>query len=116
MRHALLGPEDPGLAQREAPSSIRARFGKDIVMNAASGSSDPVQAAQDIDYFFSPQQAPSLAAITPPSPTAPSVLSSHMLVAAGPHCCCGISSIPQFFYEKLGAIVQLCFAFFHGGK
>jgi nucleoside diphosphate kinase len=35
---ALLGPDDPEVARKTVPSSIRARFGTDLVKNACNGS------------------------------------------------------------------------------
>lgn len=47
----MLGPTDPDKARKEAPSSIRARFGTALPFNAAHGS-DSVDAAKREAYVF----------------------------------------------------------------
>ncbi|XP_037781270.1 nucleoside diphosphate kinase 7-like [Penaeus monodon] len=47
-----LGPTDAELARREAPGTIRAKFGKDKQSNAAHGSDSDVAATREIEFFF----------------------------------------------------------------
>ncbi|ROT82162.1 nucleoside diphosphate kinase homolog 7 isoform X1 [Penaeus vannamei] len=47
-----LGPTDAELARREAPDTIRAKFGKDKQSNAAHGSDSDVAATREIEFFF----------------------------------------------------------------
>ena len=48
----MVGPTDPAEARSMAPRSMRARFGTDVLQNAAHASDDPAQAAAEIDFFF----------------------------------------------------------------
>jgi nucleoside-diphosphate kinase len=49
---ALMGPESPDQARSEAPRSIRAMFGQDVVRNAVYGSGAASSAEGEIDFFF----------------------------------------------------------------
>merc|ERR1711904_559457 len=49
---AMMGPEAPDQARREAPRSIRAMFGQDTVRNAVYGSDGAASAEGEIDFFF----------------------------------------------------------------
>eukprot|EP00939_MAST-03C_sp_MAST-3C-sp1_P002579 g2579.t1 len=48
----LMGPEDPKEAATVDPSSLRARFGKDVVENAIVGSKSEEAAAREIRHWF----------------------------------------------------------------
>ncbi|XP_014459418.1 nucleoside diphosphate kinase 7 isoform X2 [Alligator mississippiensis] len=48
----LLGPANSGVAQTEAPDSIRATFGIDGIRNAAHGPDSIASAAQELELFF----------------------------------------------------------------
>merc|ERR1719235_3027328 len=54
---ALMGPESPDQARSEAPRSIRAMFGQDIVRNAVYGSEAASNAEGEIDFFFGDSSA-----------------------------------------------------------
>ena len=49
---ALLGPGDPAAARREAPLSLRARFGSDRQRNAAHGADSGTAARREIELLF----------------------------------------------------------------
>ena len=49
---ALLGPGDPVAARREAPLSLRARFGSDRQRNAAHGADSGTAARREIELLF----------------------------------------------------------------
>lgn len=49
---SLIGPTDSLSARREAPSSLRARFGTDNTRNACHGSDSDKSANREIDFFF----------------------------------------------------------------
>ncbi|PNF26166.1 Nucleoside diphosphate kinase 7 [Cryptotermes secundus] len=48
----LLGPTDSEQARKDAPGSIRARFGKDKSLNAAHGSDSCISAERELNIFF----------------------------------------------------------------
>ncbi|ORY45929.1 nucleoside diphosphate kinase [Rhizoclosmatium globosum] len=48
----LMGPTSSKKAREEAPNSIRALFGTDILHNACHGSDSPSSAAHEIGFFF----------------------------------------------------------------
>jgi len=50
----LMGPMDPNNAKRDAPQSLRAIFGSDLVQNVCHGSADAEAAQREIDFFFGP--------------------------------------------------------------
>jgi len=50
----LMGPMDPNNAKRDAPQSLRAIFGSDLVQNICHGSADAEAARREIDFFFGP--------------------------------------------------------------
>ncbi|XP_025103800.1 thioredoxin domain-containing protein 3 homolog isoform X3 [Pomacea canaliculata] len=49
-----IGPTDPEVARREAPDSIRAQFGQDILHNAVHGCSTQEEAISKIQKIFGP--------------------------------------------------------------
>eukprot|EP00698_Gefionella_okellyi_P003007 TRINITY_DN12834_c0_g1_i1.p1 TRINITY_DN12834_c0_g1~~TRINITY_DN12834_c0_g1_i1.p1 ORF type:complete len:602 (+),score=193.38 TRINITY_DN12834_c0_g1_i1:39-1844(+) len=49
---ALMGPTNTQTAQRDAPNSIRARFGTDGTRNATHGSDSVASARREIAFFF----------------------------------------------------------------
>ena len=67
---ALLGPANSAQARRDAPHTIRARFGTDNIKNACHGSESSVAAQHESEFFFGPQaerQVPQPLATTVPS-------------------------------------------------
>jgi len=54
---ALMGPESPDQARAEAPRSIRAMFGQDLVKNVVYGSGAAADAESEIDFFFGEAKA-----------------------------------------------------------
>merc|ERR1712093_636396 len=54
---AMMGPESPDQARSEAPRSIRAMFGQDIVKNVVYGSAAAADAESEIDFFFGESKA-----------------------------------------------------------
>merc|ERR1711937_741420 len=53
----MMGPESPDQARAEAPRSIRAMFGQDIVKNVVYGSEAAADAEAEIDFFFGESRA-----------------------------------------------------------
>jgi nucleoside diphosphate kinase len=49
---ALIGPTNSATAREEAPTSVRARFGRDNQRNAAHGSDSPESAKREIGMMF----------------------------------------------------------------
>ena len=49
---ALMGPTNTFTARRDAPASLRARFGVDGTRNATHGSDSPDSAAREIRFYF----------------------------------------------------------------
>lgn len=47
-----LGPTDSATARRDAPTSIRAKFGEDTTRNACHGSDSLDSAARELEFFF----------------------------------------------------------------
>ena len=52
---ALLGPANSAQARRDAPHTIRARFGTDNIKNACHGSESSVAAQHESEFFFGPK-------------------------------------------------------------
>eukprot|EP00906_Rhabdomonas_costata_P014467 RCo020796 len=48
----ILGPSDPAQAKREAPVSMRAKYGTSRIANVGMGSKDPVSAQEELEHFF----------------------------------------------------------------
>ncbi|XP_041374395.1 thioredoxin domain-containing protein 3 homolog isoform X16 [Gigantopelta aegis] len=49
-----IGPTDPEVAKTEAPDTLRAHFGENILKNAVHGSSNPEHVKQSINKVFGP--------------------------------------------------------------
>jgi nucleoside-diphosphate kinase len=52
---ALLGPDNSAQARRDAPETIRARFGTDGVKNVCHGSTSSADAQRESEFFFGPK-------------------------------------------------------------
>ncbi len=50
----LIGDKDPSEAKIKDPSSLRAKYGVDVIKNAFHGSDDPKSANRDRDIFLFP--------------------------------------------------------------
>ncbi|XP_037554217.1 nucleoside diphosphate kinase 7 isoform X1 [Nematolebias whitei] len=48
----LLGPADSAAARKEAPQSVRAQFGTDVIRNVGHGSDSLSAAARELEFFF----------------------------------------------------------------
>lgn len=48
----LIGPSDPDIARSESSSSLRARYGTNIIRNAVHGSKSCQEAMREIKFFF----------------------------------------------------------------
>lgn len=48
----LIGPEDSDQARKEAPTSLRACYGKDNIQNGLHGSENPADAEKELSFFF----------------------------------------------------------------
>ena len=57
----LLGPTDSAQARRDAPYSIRAKFGANVTRNACHGSDSLESANREIDFFFGSTKYPNTA-------------------------------------------------------
>lgn len=55
---SLIGPTSVEKAKKEAPTSIRARFGTDNTRNATHGSDAPESASREIEFFFPDYKPP----------------------------------------------------------
>ena len=49
---AVLGSTDSLVAKKEAPTSVRAKFGTDKTKNACHGSDSAANASKEIRFFF----------------------------------------------------------------
>eukprot|EP00184_Porphyridium_aerugineum_P000650 CAMPEP_0184693334 /NCGR_PEP_ID=MMETSP0313-20130426/1577_1 /TAXON_ID=2792 /ORGANISM="Porphyridium aerugineum, Strain SAG 1380-2" /LENGTH=486 /DNA_ID=CAMNT_0027151387 /DNA_START=121 /DNA_END=1581 /DNA_ORIENTATION=- len=49
---SLMGPTDTEVAKKDAPNSMRAKFGTDKQKNACHGSDSPASATREIAFFF----------------------------------------------------------------
>lgn len=48
----ILGPTDPAIVRRDAPTSIRAQFGSDLTSNGCHGSDSAAAAEREHQFFF----------------------------------------------------------------
>lgn len=48
----LMGPTDPNEARKDAPQSIRAKYGKNLDANVVHGSDSQDAAQREIGFFF----------------------------------------------------------------
>lgn len=52
MWRKVLGPPDSGLARKDAPDSLRSKFGIDCTKNSGHGSDSLASAARELEFFF----------------------------------------------------------------
>lgn len=77
----LNGPTDSTRARSEAPSSIRAKFGKDGTVNAVHASDSPASAAREISFFFTEKKGNPTATLSGDSTLC--LVKPHALESAG---------------------------------
>jgi len=58
---SVLGPTDSAEAKRDAPGSLRAHFGTDVMRNAVHASASSADYQRELGIFFSPQFGPTAA-------------------------------------------------------
>ena len=78
----LLGPADPAVAKEEAPLSLRAIYGADVVNNALHGSTSAAAAFREIKYFF-PKTCPREVTVAVIKPDAAASADAILAEAAG---------------------------------
>lgn len=108
----ILGPTDCAMARTQAPSSIRAKFGKNTTQNACHGSDSPVSASREVEFFFPTNggQHRNTATFTPTESTCaivkPHALQSGLtgrIVCAIQEAGFEISAMVMFHIEKANA-------------